>query len=56
MENFFTSIGQVKELFTLVDYYTYIKGLEYLICVGFFVGFPIFYKYINKTDEVIDDE
>jgi hypothetical protein len=30
-----------------VDYYTHIKGLEYLICVAFFVAFPVFFKYVN---------
>lgn len=44
-------VGEVKEVFTLVDYYTYIKSMEYLICVAFFVGFPIFYRYINKSEE-----
>jgi hypothetical protein len=44
-------IGEVKEVFTLVDYYTYIKSMEYLICVAFFVGFPMFYRYINKDEE-----
>jgi len=44
-------IGEVKEVFTLVDYYTYIKSMEYLICVAFFVGFPMFYRYINKSVE-----
>lgn len=44
-------IGEVKEVFTLVDYYTYIKSMEYLICVAFFVGFPIFYRSINKRTE-----
>lgn len=46
-----SSIGEVKEVFTLVDYYTYIKSMEYLICVAFFVGFPMFYRYINKREE-----
>jgi len=46
-----SSVGEVKEVFTLVDYYTYIKSMEYLICVAFFVGFPIFYRYINKGEE-----
>jgi hypothetical protein len=45
------SIGQVKEVFTLVDFYQYIKGVEYLICVAFFVGFPIFYRYLHKKEE-----
>lgn len=46
-----SSVGEVKEVFTLVDYYSYIKSMEYLICVAFFVGFPIFYRYINKETE-----
>jgi hypothetical protein len=44
------SIGEIKEVFTLVDYYQYIKGVEYLICLAFFIGFPIFYRFINKSD------
>jgi len=51
MMNIFSSVGQVKEIFTLVDYYQYIKGLEYLICIAFFVGFPMFYKYIHHVDD-----
>ena len=46
-----SALGQVKEVFTLVDYYQYIKGVEYLICVAFFVGFPMFYRYINSAEE-----
>ena len=45
------SIGEVQEVFTLVDYYQYIKGVEYLICVAFFVGFPMFYRYIHNSNE-----
>lgn len=52
MPDLFTSIGEVKEIFTLVDYYQYIKGVEYLICVAFFVGFPIFYRYIHSGNKV----
>lgn len=51
MSNLFSSIGEVKEVFTLVDFYQYIKGVEYLICVAFFVGFPIFYRYIHKSND-----
>lgn len=40
--------GMMKPLYTLVDYYTHIKGIEYLICVAFFVAFPVFFKYVNK--------
>ena len=48
------SVGEVKQLYTMVDFYSYIKTLEYLICVGFFVGFPAFFKYINKSDQEIE--
>ncbi|UCF30386.1 MAG: hypothetical protein JSV26_10035 [bacterium] len=52
---FFSSIGRVVECCTLVDFYNYIKAVEYLICVGFFVTFPLFYKHVikppTKTDE-----
>jgi len=51
MSELFTSIGQVKDVFTLVDFYQYIKGVEYLICIGFFIGFPMFYRYVNKENE-----
>ena len=56
MSDILSSIGQVKEVFTLVDYYKYIKGVEYLICIAFFVGFPSFYRYIHKTDDARKEE
>lgn len=40
--------GMMKPLRTLVDFYSHIKGIEYLICVAFFVVFPVFFKYVNK--------
>ncbi|MBT8362318.1 MAG: hypothetical protein KJO32_15320 [Deltaproteobacteria bacterium] len=40
--------GMISPIHTLVDFYTNIKGVEYLICVAFFVAFPLFYRYINK--------
>lgn len=45
------TIGQIKEVFTLVDFYQYIKGVEYLICIAFFIGFPMFYRYLHKRDK-----
>lgn len=48
MESLFASIGQVKEVTTMVDFYQYIKGIEYLICIAFFCGFPAFYRYIHS--------
>lgn len=47
------NIVEVHQVYTLVDFYQYIKGIEYLICIAFFIGFPMFYKYLNeKPDEV----
>jgi hypothetical protein len=43
----FNLIGEYNQVYTLVDFYTYIKGIEYLICLAFFVSFPVFYKYLN---------
>jgi hypothetical protein len=40
MDTLFSSVGEMREVFTMVDFYQYIKGVEYLICVAFFVGFP----------------
>ncbi len=46
-------VGIVKELNTLVDFYTHIKGIEYLVCVAFFVVFVVFYKYIDKSSKAL---
>ena len=46
---FYSSTGEVVQVYTLVDFYNYIKAVEYLICVGFFVTFPLFYKHVIKT-------
>jgi hypothetical protein len=46
---FFESIGELKEVYTLVDFYQYIKGVVYLICVAFFIAFVKFFKYINSS-------
>jgi len=50
---YMSAIGMVKPLHTLVDYYTHIKGIEYLICVAFFVAFPVFFKYVNKAPKSV---
>jgi hypothetical protein len=48
---FFQSVGEIREVYTLVDFYQYIKGIEYLICVAFFIGFVRFFKYIDSPAE-----
>jgi len=45
--------GMMQPLHTLVDYYSHIKGVEYLICVAFFVAFPVFFKYVNKEKRTL---
>lgn len=44
---FLNSVGEFTEVHTLVDFYQYIKGVEYLICLAFFIGFTKFFKYIH---------
>ena len=40
--------GMVGPIHTLVDFYTHIKGIEYIICVVFFVAFPLFFQYVER--------
>jgi len=40
--------GMIEPIHTLVDFYTHIKGIEYIICVAFFVAFPIFFQYVDR--------
>lgn len=48
VRQYMVASGMIQPLHTLVDFYTHIKGIEYLICVAFFVVFPIYFKYIEK--------
>lgn len=48
MSDFLSSLVYTKSVYNLVDYYWYIKTVEYLIAVSFFVAFPAFYMYLNK--------
>ena len=45
---FLVATNNIGEYETMVDYYTHIKGVEYLMAGAFFVVFPIFFKYVNK--------
>lgn len=49
LTKFFTSVGTVQEVYTQVDFYTYIKSVEYMICVAFFIAFPMFYRHLHKN-------
>ena len=50
MTELFSAVGYTKTVHTLVDFYQYIKGVEYLICVAFFVAFPMFFRFLHKSD------
>ncbi|UCF89688.1 MAG: hypothetical protein JSV70_07855 [bacterium] len=49
LRQFFSSAGEMVKVYTLVDFYNYIKAVEYLICVAFFATFPLFYRHVIKT-------
>jgi len=55
MAGIFSSIGEVRTVHTLVDFYQYIKTVEYLICVAFFVAFPMYYMYLNRSKDKKDN-
>ena len=52
----FQSVGEVKSVHTIVDFYQYIKGVEYLICVAFFIAFVKYFKYINAPTQTGERE
>ena len=45
LRQYMVATGALAEQETLVDYYTHIKGAEYIIAVAFLGLFPVFYKY-----------
>jgi hypothetical protein len=51
--NFLVATGNMGEYETMVDFYTHIKGVEYLMAGAFFVVFPVFFKYINKETTAV---
>jgi hypothetical protein len=53
LRQYLVATGIVKPTHTLVDFYSHIKGIEYLICVAFFVAFPLFYRYVNEDTKRI---
>ena len=49
LRQYLYAIGVAQEFYTLVDFYTHIKGDEYIICVAFLVAFPFFYRYLHRA-------
>jgi len=49
LRNYLIAVGLMKEFQTLSDFYTHIKGIEYIIAVLFLGAFPVYYTYLNRT-------
>lgn len=49
LRQYMVATGAIGEQQTLVDYYTHIKGFEYIIAVAFLGLYPAFFKYVNRT-------
>ena len=48
MRQYLIAVGLMQEFHTMSDFYTHIKGVEYIIAVMFLGAFPAFYAYLNK--------
>jgi hypothetical protein len=48
LRQYMVAVGLIHDYETLVDFYTHIKGVEYVICLAFLGAFPAFFKYVNK--------
>jgi hypothetical protein len=56
LANFFRTVGTVQEVHTQVDFYTYIKSVEYMICVAFFIGFPMLYRHLHRSTDTHEEK
>lgn len=48
LRQYLIAVGLIQEFHTLSDFYTHIKGVEYIIAVMFLGAFPAFFSYLNK--------
>ncbi len=51
LRQYLIAVGLLQEFHTLSDFYTHIKGVEYIIAVLFLGAFPVFYTYLNRPKE-----
>ncbi len=51
LRQYLIAVGLMQEFHTLSDFYTHIKGVEYIIAVMFLGAFPAFYTYLNKPTQ-----
>jgi len=49
LRQYLVAVGLMQEFHTMSDFYTHIKGVEYMIVVMFLGVFPAFYSYMSKT-------
>ena len=49
LRQYLIAAGLMQEFHTLSDFYTHIKGIEYIIAVLFLSAFPVFYTYLNRS-------
>lgn len=54
LRQYLVAIGVMQEFHTFVDFYTHIKGVEYIICALFLGAFPVMYKYMNRSSRGIE--
>ncbi len=48
LRQYMIAIGMIKEFHTFVDFYTHVKGVEYIIALTFLIGFPVYYRSLNR--------
>ena len=49
LRQYLIAIGVAQEFHTFVDFYTHVKGVEYIISVVFLIAFPFFYRLLHRT-------
>jgi hypothetical protein len=49
LRQYLITVGLLQEFHTLSDFYTHIKGVEYIIALLFLSVFPAFYIYLNRS-------
>ena len=53
LRQYLVSVGLIQDFETLVDFYTHIKGIEYLICLAFLGTFPAYFKFLNRERKTV---
>ncbi|OGQ97976.1 MAG: hypothetical protein A2521_03285 [Deltaproteobacteria bacterium RIFOXYD12_FULL_57_12] len=54
LRQYLIAIGVMREFHTFVDFYTHIKGVEYIICLLFLGIFPAFYTLVNNAKQHVE--